>query len=182
MTEINEFFISIDIETAGPNPGDYALLAIGACTIDEPRETFYIELQPDKAAFTEEALSISQLDLGRLREEGCHPKEAMAKFAAWIESVTPSENTPIFTALNAPFDWMFINDYFHHYLGYNPFGHKALDIKSLYMGKNLSSWAETSYRFMVETYGLDIPLSHHALEDAIQQARIFQFLISNIGG
>ena len=33
-------------ETAGPNPADYALLSIGACTLLEPRATFYAELQP----------------------------------------------------------------------------------------------------------------------------------------
>ena len=182
MTDFAEFFISVDIETAGPNPSDYALLAIGACTINEPRDTFYIECQPDKAKFTEEALSVSQLDLDQLQKEGSHPKMALTKFANWIERVTPAHTTPIFIALNAPYDWMFINDYFHHYLGYNPFGHKALDIKALYMGRNQSSWAKPSYRYMVKRYGLELPLSHHALEDAIQQAKIFQSLLREFGG
>ncbi len=29
----NETYISVDIETAGPNPGGYAMLSIGACTV-----------------------------------------------------------------------------------------------------------------------------------------------------
>lgn len=42
MKDPKESYLSIDIETSGPNPGNYAMLSIGACTITEPRETFYI--------------------------------------------------------------------------------------------------------------------------------------------
>ena len=52
----------------------------------------------------------------------------------------------MFVALNAPFDWMFINDYFHRYLGANPFGHSALDIKAYYMGLSGVTWSETSMK------------------------------------
>ncbi len=39
-------YITVDIEAAGPNPHDYSLLSIGAATLDEPRKSFYVELQP----------------------------------------------------------------------------------------------------------------------------------------
>jgi hypothetical protein len=45
MTD-REVFISVDVETAGPIPGDYSLLSIGACVVDEPSQTFSCELQP----------------------------------------------------------------------------------------------------------------------------------------
>lgn len=69
----------------------------------------------------------------------------MLKFSQWISRVVPEGSQPVFTAFNAPFDWMFINDYFHRYLGYNPFGHKALDIKAFYMGLRKTNWLKTSY-------------------------------------
>jgi ribonuclease T len=181
MPEHHEHFISVDVETAGPNPGKYALLSIGACTIHEPRETFYIELQPDKTAFTDEALAVSNLPLEHLHKAGTPARVAMTRFADWVEHVTPIQDQPVFTAFNAPFDWMFVNDYFHRYLGYNPFGHKALDIKALYMGLRKTQWSETSYHQIVNECCVDTPLSHHALEDAIQQAKIFQSLLSEIG-
>jgi ribonuclease T len=124
-----ETFISVDVETAGPIPGQYALLSIGACLVGETSSSFYIELHPDHITVIDEALAISGLSLENLKKTGTPPKEAMQVFANWVSGVTPEGQRPVFVALNAPFDWMFINDYFHRYLGFNPFGHSALDIK-----------------------------------------------------
>ena len=54
--------ISVDVETAGPNPADYALLSIGACTLDVPRNEFYIELQPISMKEDAEALAAGDLN------------------------------------------------------------------------------------------------------------------------
>ena len=43
-SQINEAYISVDVETAGPNPGQYSLLSIGACLVFVPAKTFYVEL------------------------------------------------------------------------------------------------------------------------------------------
>ena len=40
MTHQPEIFVSVDVETAGPIPGEYSLLAIGACAVYEPHLTF----------------------------------------------------------------------------------------------------------------------------------------------
>jgi DNA polymerase III epsilon subunit-like protein len=173
----NETYISVDVETAGPNPGDYALLSIGACTIYGPQEYFYIEIQPINNCISDEALEVSRLDLIELKEKGLTPQAAMVKFAEWVRKVTPENNQPIFVAFNAPFDWMFVNDYFHRYLGHNPFGHKALDIKALYMGMMGVSFGETGMRHLAKRYPELQTLSHHALEDAQDQALIFRKLM-----
>lgn len=177
-----ERYFSIDVETAGPNPSSFALLSIGACSIQEPRATFYTELIPDKPAITDEALAVSNLPLERLREQGTPPKAALGDFADWVAGNTPNGFEPVFVAFNAPFDWMFVNDYFHRYLGYNPFGHKALDIKALYMGACRTSWFEASYHQVSKTLKINNSLTHHALEDALQQADIFQALLETLGG
>jgi DNA polymerase III epsilon subunit-like protein len=158
------------------------MLSIGACTISEPRSSFYIELQPDEDNFIPEALAISQLSLKKLHETGIPAKDAMLKFSQWVSSVVAKGFQPIFTAFNAPFDWMFVNDYFHRYLGYNPFGHKALDIKALYMGLRKTNWQDTSYNNVMRNTGLDAALTHHALEDAVQQAKIFEILLDKLRG
>ena len=44
----------------------------------------------------------------------------MQGFADWVAEITPPDHRPVFTAFNAPFDWMVVNEYFHRYLGYNP--------------------------------------------------------------
>ena len=173
----NETYISVDVETAGPNPGDYSLLSIGACTIYGPQENFYIEIQPINTRFTGEALEVGKLDLAELKDKGFTPQAAMRKFAEWIGNVTPPNNQPVFVAFNAPFDWMFVNDYFHRYLGHNPFGHKALDIKAFYMGLMGVPFSETGMRHLAKRYPEIQTLSHHALDDALDQALIFRKLM-----
>ena len=179
MTESppSDYFISVDIETAGPNPNQYSLLTIGACTIEEPRSTFYVELQPVNDKMTPESYAIHRLDIKRLAERGKSPSEAIAMFEDWILSEIPEECRPVFVAFNAPFDWMFINDYFHRFLGRNPFGHTALDIKAYYMALNSSSWAETSMKYVSPRYLNSREITHHALRDAIDQAEIFQKML-----
>jgi DNA polymerase III epsilon subunit-like protein len=171
-------YIVIDIETSGPTPEQYALLSIGACTLEEPRQTFYIELQPDREAFTEEALAVSGLSLEKLRHEGVPPAEAMQGFANWMAQVVPAGSRPVFTALNAPFDWMFVNVYFYRYLGHNPLGHSALDIKAYYMGLHGVSWGETSYGRASRRYLGYRELEHHALADAINTAEILESMFA----
>jgi len=172
-----EFYISVDVETAGPNPGTYAMLSIGACTLAEPQKTFYIEMQPDREASQPDALAISGLKMDELAQSGKPPKEAMQAFADWVSQVTPSRKQPIFVAFNAPFDWMFVADYFQRYLGHNPFGYSALDIKACFMGLRGVPWRETSFDKVTEYYKIKHPLTHNALRDARDQARVFRKML-----
>ncbi len=176
--QAGEIYISVDIETAGPYPFEYSMLSIGACTTGETRQTFYVELQPLNDKATPEALEVSHLSLERLAQEGLQPAEAMRQFARWLAEQTPVGQRPVFVAFNAGFDWMFVNAYFHHFLGFNPFGHTALDIKALYMGLFRVQWRETSMRYISKRLMGEHQLSHHALHDAIDQAVIFEKLLT----
>jgi ribonuclease T len=178
----NETYISVDIETAGPNPGQYAMLSIGACTITEPVETFYVEIQPDREAVLPEALQVSGLSMEALRENGIPPEQAMKQFADWVKKVTPKNSRPIFVAFNAPFDWMFVNDYFHRYLGHNPFGHSALDMKAFFMGARGVAWGDTGFEKVTNYYKIDHPLTHNALQDALDQAVLFKKMLEKARG
>jgi DNA polymerase III epsilon subunit-like protein len=174
-------YISIDVETAGPNPSLYSLLSIGACMVSDPRRTFYVELQPVNNNSLPSALSISNLSMEKLAENGLTPAEAMAQFEVWAKEQVPEAQRPIFVAFNAPFDWMFVNDYFHRYIGHNPFGHTAIDIKAFYMGMTASSWEETSMRKLANRYLDTRNLTHHALQDAMDQARLFRNMLHEAG-
>jgi hypothetical protein len=72
---------------------------------------------------------------------------------------------------------MFVCDYFHRYLGRNPFGHAALDIKSLFMGVAGETWFETSLERVSERVLEGQSLNHNALEDARLQGEIFRHLL-----
>jgi ribonuclease T len=172
-----EFFVSVDVETAGPVPSLYSLLAIGACTLTEPQETFYIELKPVNMDFQEEALASCNLSMEKLAVTGIDPAQALERFEGWLQKVTPLEVKPIFVGFNAPFDWMFVNDYFHRFLKRNPFGHAAVDIKSYAMGLHRSTWNKTTMRHIGPRYLNQEALVHHALRDALDQGIIFSKML-----
>ncbi|TLN23670.1 3'-5' exonuclease [bacterium] len=180
MKDEMQAYISVDVETAGPIPSRYALLSIGACTLGEPRKTFYVELQPDQAEFDAGAMSVHGLDADTLRREGLPPKKAMERFAAWLKKAVPEGQRPLFCAFNAPFDWMFINDYFLRYTGGNPFGHSAIDIKAVYMGAARQPWKLTSGAILHARYIEGRQLSHNALQDAVDQAVIFEHVLAEM--
>ena len=58
------------------------------------------------------------------------PREVMQHFANWIAEA----GRPMFISDNNGFDWQFVNWYFHHFLGENPFGHSSTNLSSLYKG------------------------------------------------
>jgi DNA polymerase III epsilon subunit-like protein len=172
-----EIYICVDVETAGPIPGQYAMLSIGACLVEDPSTTFYIELQPDRSDYLPEAMVLSGLSMDSLQQRGSHPCAAMQAFADWLKNVVPEGSKGVFVAFNAPFDWMFVNDYFHRYLGHNPFGHSALDIKAYYMGFAGVTWSETSMKHISAYLLQEKHLVHNALRDAQDQAEIFHEIL-----
>ena len=178
----NEIYICVDVESAGPIPPDYSLLSIGACTVFEPQSTFYIELQPVTGQSILEATEVHKLSIERLTMEGVPPRTAMQRFEQWLIDQSAPNIPLVFVAFNAPFDWMFINYYFIHYLGHNPFGHAALDIKALYMGQAGVPWSRTSWRYISPQFTEDAHLTHHALQDAIDQAALFRKLMAGSHG
>ncbi len=172
-----EVYVSVDVETSGPVPGEYSMLALGAAVVGDISKTFYRELKPITDRYVAEALQVSGLSLDKLKETGSEPAAAMQDFESWITSVS-NDRRPVFTAFNATFDWMFVSYYFHRFFGRNPFGISGLDIKAYYMGKLGTSWAETAKkrmdkRFLSSTH----KHTHNALDDAIEQAEIFRKML-----
>ena len=177
MNQPRETFISIDIEASGPTPGLYSMLSLGACLVESLDQTFYIELQPINEAFTDEAMSVHGLSMETLKREGIPPLVAMRRLASWIVSVAPKDQPAVMVGYNVPFDWAFVNYYLHRYLGTNPFGHAALDIKAFYMGMTGTDWSETGKSNLPSHYLNGESLSHNALDDARLQAGIFRSML-----
>lgn len=176
MSQKREVFISIDVETSGPIPGEYSLLSIGACNVDDPVQAFACELQPINNNADPKALEVSGLSLEKLAAEGLPPKKAMASFSAWLESLAGENESLVFVGFNAPFDWSFINYYFHKFVGANPFGFTALDIKAYYMGATACSWRDTRSSAMDEVLKPTKKSDHNALHDAQYQAELFRLI------
>jgi DNA polymerase III epsilon subunit-like protein len=167
-----ETYISVDVESAGPIPGTYSLVALGACVVNRPQERFYAELRPLNRAFLPDAMKVIGRSFAYFTRSGRDPAEAIEAFGAWVAAVSKGR-PPVFVGFNAPFDWSFVNWYFHTYIGQNPFGVAALDIKSYYMGLTGCSWRDTrSSRIPARLKG-NAAHTHNALEDAIEQAEMF---------
>lgn len=125
-------YIMVDIESDGPIPADYSMICFGAVIVDDTlSKTFYGKLKPISENWIPEALAVS----GFSREETLRfddPKKVMKMFEEWI--AINSKNKPLFISDNNGFDWQFINWYFHHFIGKNPFGFSSTNLGSLYKG------------------------------------------------
>lgn len=150
-------YIMVDIEADGPIPGDYSMVALGAIVVEPSlSQTFYAELRPIADQWQPEALQVSGFSRAQTLafEE---PAAVMARFADWLSRV--SQGRPGFISDNNGFDWQFVNWYFHHFHGQNPFGHSSTNLGSLYKGLMKDTFA--NFKHLRQTAH-----SHHALEDA----------------
>lgn len=173
-----EVYVSVDIEAAGPIPGEYSMLSLGACLVDDLEQSFYVEFQPINDACVQEAIEVSGLALDSLKLSGKRPQSAMSAFRDWIVQVSGNK-TPVMVGFNGSFDWSFVNWYFHRFIGTNPLGHGAVDIKSYYMGLSGSSWSSSSSRSLPVQFQPEHRQTHNALDDAVAQAEIFEKLLAS---
>ncbi len=171
-----EIYISVDVEASGPIPGEYSMLALGACAVHDTSQTFYREFKPITDRYLQEAVQVSGLDHEKLKETGVDPAEGMTDFENWIKQVS-GDSKPVFTAFNATFDWMFTAYYFHRYLGRNPFRISGLDIKAYYMGKLNTTWSDTAKRRIDKRLISSRKHTHNALDDAVEQAELFRKML-----
>ena len=178
-TPRTEIRISVDVEASGPSPSVGSLLSIGACLVDDLEVAFYRELQPiPDLPWDRGAERIHGLSRARLAEQGLAPAVAMADFIGWLDEVAPDGCVPVFVGFNAPFDWMFIADYLHRFVGRNPFGYAAMDLKAVYLGRHgVTRWAETTKEHVRARHPVTLPHTHNALDDARFQAMLARQLL-----
>jgi hypothetical protein len=81
----------------------------------------------------------------------------MLAFEEWL--VLQGKRRLIFISDNNGYDWSFINWYFHHFLGSNPFGFSSQNLNSLYKGLTKNEFA--SFKHLRRT-----DHTHHPVDDA----------------
>lgn len=170
---MKEIYISVDIEASGPVPATYSMLSLGAAPVDDPKQTFYVELKPTSDRIVPEAMKVVGRTMADFAERGREPKEAMLAFRDWLVLIAKA-GKPVFVGFNASFDWAFVNFYFHYYLGENPFGFGGIDIKSYYMGMSGCTWDDTRSSRIASDLKGPTPHTHNALDDAVEQAEMFR--------
>ncbi|MFD5860047.1 3'-5' exonuclease [Streptomyces chartreusis] len=182
-------YISVDIEADGPIPGPYSMLSIGAAvagvqdgdgfTAADPEEhTFYRELRPIGEEFVPEALAVSGLDRELLKAEGSEPVVALTEFSEWVREVSAGAQ-PVMCGYPASYDWTFLYWYLIRFTGASPFGHSGcLDMKTLYATKAGLPLRAVAKGTMPRELLSRRRHTHHALDDAVEQAELFANLMA----
>lgn len=152
-------YVMVDIESDGPIPGDYSMICFGAVLVEPSlSKTFYGQLRPVSEQWQPEALAVS----GFNREQTLafpEPEGVIRQFAAWLNDNEHSQGRPMFVSDNNGFDWQFINWYFHHFTGANPFGFSSTNLGSLYKG--LVRDVTQNFKHLRKTRH-----THHPVDDA----------------
>ncbi|MFJ6081154.1 3'-5' exoribonuclease domain-containing protein [Streptomyces sp. NPDC092369] len=188
-------YISVDIEADGPIPGPYSMLSFGAAVagvqdadtftaVDPQRRTFYRELRPISEEFVPEALAVSGLDRERLRTEGAEPATALGEFTEWVREVGAEAGAqPVMCGYPASYDWTFLYWYLIRFTGSSPFGHSGcLDMKTLYATKAGVPLRAVAKGTMPRRLLSRRRHTHHALDDAVEQAELLANLMAWQGG
>ena len=189
MEDRVDVYFSADVETDGSIPGPYSLLSFAmvyAGRFDgqkfEPPEnlhqTFYRELKPISESFEAEALRVNQLNRDRLCREGEDPVRAMTAASQWVRSIA-GPRRPVLVAYPLSFDWTWLYWYFVRFASDgSPFNHSScFDIKTAYAVKGRLPVALSGRSNLEHCLRPHREHSHHALDDAIEQAEIFANLM-----
>lgn len=178
-------YFSADVETDGPIPGPYSILSVGlvyagrfdGSKFERPAnydQRLYLEVRPISDSFDPEALRVNQLDRDRLVREGMAPEDAMTTAAAWIKKLAGTAR-PVLVAYPLSFDWSWLYWYFVRFSREgSPFNHSScFDIKTAFAVKGHLPIADAGRSQLFDELRGEGAHSHHALEDAIEQAEIF---------
>lgn len=180
-----DMYFSADVETDGPIPGPYSMLSFAiVCAGSFDGENFvrqngystylYKELKPISEKYQAEALKVNGLDRDSLVLAGSSPEAAMTEAYEWVKMVSGSAK-PVLVAYPLSFDWTWLYWYFTSFSEKgSPFGHsQCFDIKTAFAVKGRLPIAKAGRSRLPYELLPDRPHTHHALDDAIEQAEIF---------
>ncbi len=172
-----EIYVSTDIETDGPIPGPHSMLSFASAAY-WPDKTLVatfeanLELLPgaEGDARTMEWWQTQPAAWQACRENLQSPETAMKAYREWLQKLP---GKPVFVAYPAGFDFTFVYWYLIKFTGASPFSHSALDIKTLAMALLKSDYRDATKRQMPKSWFDDLPHTHRALDDAIEQGALF---------
>jgi hypothetical protein len=181
----SDIYFSADVETDGPIPGPYSMLSFAmvyagsfdGVNFKRPENyerTFYRELKPISNSFQSEALAVNGLDRDRLCVEGMAPERAMTEAFHWINSNAVGAK-PVLVAYPLSFDWAWLYWYFIQFCGAgSPFDYsRCFDIKTAIAVKAQIPISEAGRSRLDSSLSSKRQHTHHAVDDAIEQAEIF---------
>ena len=184
-------YFCIDCEASGPVPGLFNLISLGVVEVRRNPATGkhargasrYWEIKTSYPGWEAEAEGIHKLSRAHLDQNGVEAKAMLEDLRKFTLGICKENEKPLFVGHNAPFDWMFVNYYFHAFGVKNPYGYNALDTKAMATGKHRLSWPDSNKEKLLELYPrLKAPeagMVHNALADAEFQADILIALLDD---
>jgi hypothetical protein len=180
-----DVYFSADVETDGSIPGPFSILSFAMIyagafdgeTFYRPpayEHRFYIELKPISDRFEPEALRINGLDREMLVHSGSDPRAAMSEAARWVREIAEG-GEPVLVAYPLSFDWSWLYWYFVSFSDSgSPFGYsRCFDVKTalaIKLGRTIGDAGRHQVPHSLKPRSAH---THHALDDAIEQAEIF---------
>lgn len=172
-----EIYVSTDIEADGPAPGPHSMLSLGSAAYTADKElldTFSVNLEtlpgatshPDTMAWWKKFPQAWEA----CRRDTEPPEQAMKRYATWLRGLP---GKPVFVAYPVGFDFTFVYWYLLSFADDNPFSFAALDIKTFAMSMLGTSFRQTVKKNMPARWFDDLPHTHIALDDAIEQGAMF---------
>lgn len=182
-----EIYVSTDVETDGPIPGPHSMLsfASAAYTADKQLvDTFSANLETlEDATGHSDTMGWWETQpeaWAACRKDLVVASEAMPRYVAWCRALP---GKPVFVAYPAGFDFLFVYWYLMRFAGESPFSHSALDVKTFAMALLKKGYRDSTKRNMPKRWFDDLPHSHVALDDAIEQGALFcNMLQEHLGG
>jgi hypothetical protein len=172
-----EIYVSTDVETDGPIPGPYSMLSFGSAAYLADKTligtfTANLETLPGASAHpdTMRWWATQPAAWAACRADLQPPERALPAYAAWLKALPGS---PVFVAYPVVFDYMFVQWYLHKFAGESPFSFVGLDIKSYAMALLKTEFSAVVKSNMPARWFDDLPYTHKALDDAIQQGALF---------
>lgn len=172
-----EIYVSTDVEADGPIPGPHSMLSLAsAAYTDDKRivDTFSVNLHtlPDARAHpATRAWWHQHPEAWQACRQNCEdPAAAMQAYAGWVARLP---GKPVFVGYPAAYDFMFVYWYLMRFTGRSPFSHSALDIKTYAMAVTRKGYRESTKRNMPKRWFDELPHTHVALDDAIEQGALF---------
>lgn len=174
---MSEIYLSTDVETDGPIPGPHSMLSLGSAAYTADKQlvstfTANLETLPGAAADPKTAAwwATQPAAWAACRTDLEAPAAAMARYVAWIKRL---QGKPVFVAYPAGFDFLFVYWYLIRFTGESPFSFSALDVKSFAMAVLKKDYRDSTKRNMPKHWFDQLPHSHVALVDAIEQGALF---------
>ncbi len=178
-----ELYFSFDVETDGAIPGANNLLSLGCAAFEafneqpiseyscnfetipgnysDPKTMTFWEKNPEAYAAT--------------RKFQKSPAYAIDNLVSWIDQMAKARNKrPVAVAYPAGFDFTFVYWYIMRFKGKSPFSFACLDIKTLAFATGaVDSYRDAKKRNFPKDWFPPGKHTHVAVEDAVEQGRIF---------